>query len=115
MRWDAHLIETGSTRRTVAMIREAVSIEKGSSPQFTCRMLGMNAELMSTYIEFMADRLLVQLGFGLGFFWCRNPFGFMERISLPNKPASLKPVSAVRPRGSTRVDHSGRDDDDDDF
>jgi len=47
-------------------------------------MLGMNADLMSTYIEFVADRLLVQLGYNK-LFNKSNPFPFMERISIQNK------------------------------
>jgi ribonucleoside-diphosphate reductase beta chain len=47
-------------------------------------MLGMNANLMSQYIEFVADRLLIQLGYEP--LWnVRCPFDFMERISLSNK------------------------------
>jgi ribonucleoside-diphosphate reductase beta chain len=44
----------------------------------------MNAELMSQYIEFVADRLLLQLGYPKAY-KATNPFPFMERISLENK------------------------------
>jgi ribonucleoside-diphosphate reductase beta chain len=44
----------------------------------------MNATLMSDYIEFVADRLLVQLGCEK-LYNVQNPFQFMERISLSNK------------------------------
>jgi len=44
----------------------------------------MNAELMSQYIEFVADRLVVQLGYSK-IFNTANPFDFMERISLEGK------------------------------
>jgi ribonucleoside-diphosphate reductase beta chain len=44
----------------------------------------MNAKMMSQYIEFVADRLLVQLGYPK--IWnTPNPFSFMERISLEGK------------------------------
>ena len=47
-------------------------------------MIGMNAELMSQYIEFVADRLLIQLGYNP--IWnTKNPFDFMEMISLRPK------------------------------
>jgi len=44
----------------------------------------MNATLMSTYIEFVADRLLVQLGCPR-YFDVVNPFEWMESISLTGK------------------------------
>jgi ribonucleoside-diphosphate reductase beta chain len=44
----------------------------------------MNAVLMSQYIEFVADRLLLQLGYPKTYN-SQNPFDFMERISLENK------------------------------
>jgi ribonucleoside-diphosphate reductase beta chain len=44
----------------------------------------MNVELMSVYIEFVADRLLTQLGYEK--IWnSNNPFPFMERISIETK------------------------------
>ena len=44
----------------------------------------MNAELMKQYIEFVADRLVVQLGYGK-IYNQQNPFDFMEMISLQGK------------------------------
>jgi ribonucleoside-diphosphate reductase beta chain len=44
----------------------------------------MNAKLMGQYIEFVADRLLLQLGYPKAY-RSANPFPFMERISLENK------------------------------
>jgi ribonucleotide reductase beta subunit family protein with ferritin-like domain len=68
-----------------AMILDAVAIEKTFIiDALPCRMLGMNADMMGTYIEFVADRLLLQLGFDAAFS-AKNPFPFMERISLTNK------------------------------
>ena len=49
-----------------------------------CRLIGMNHTLMSQYIEFVADRLLVQLGYPK-LFNTSNPFDFMEMISLDGK------------------------------
>lgn len=64
------------------MFKEAVEIEKEFiNDSIPCRLIGMNAELMSQYIEFVADRLLVQLGYEK--IWeSSNPFDFMELISL---------------------------------
>ena len=49
-----------------------------------CRFIGMNAKLMSQYIEFVADRLVVQLGYEK-IYNTANPFDFMEMISLEGK------------------------------
>jgi ribonucleoside-diphosphate reductase beta chain len=67
------------------MIREAVKCEKEFIiDALPCSLIGMNAKMMSQYIEFVADRLLVQLGYPK--IWnTANPFPFMERISLEGK------------------------------
>ena len=49
-----------------------------------CRLIGMNANLMQQYIEFVADRLVVQLGYEK-IYGTANPFDFMEMISLEQK------------------------------
>lgn len=67
------------------MMRDAVSVEKNFIvDSLPCALLGMNSDLMGTYIEFVADRLLVQLGYDK-VFQARNPFPFMERISIETK------------------------------
>ena len=67
------------------LIKEAVEIEKEFICEaLPCKLIGMNSKLMSQYIEFVADRLLVQLGFNK--VWnSSNPFDFMEMISLQGK------------------------------
>ena len=47
-------------------------------------MIGMNAKLMSQYIEFVADRLSLQLGYDK-IYNATNPFDFMELISVETK------------------------------
>ena len=67
------------------IIKEAVKIEKNFiTKALPCELIGMNATLMSQYIEFVADRLVVQLGYPK-IFNVANPFDFMERISLEGK------------------------------
>lgn len=67
------------------IIKEAVSIEKEFiCDALPCRMIGMNSSLMQQYIEFVADRLLVQLGYE-NMFGVSNPFDFMELISIDGK------------------------------
>jgi ribonucleotide reductase beta subunit family protein with ferritin-like domain len=67
------------------IIREAVAIEKEFICEaLPCKLIGMNSKLMSQYIEFVADRLLIQLGCTKEF-KSENPFDFMEMISLEGK------------------------------
>jgi ribonucleotide reductase beta subunit family protein with ferritin-like domain len=67
------------------LIKEAVRIEKEFITEaIPCAMIGMNSKMMSHYIEFVADRLLVQLGYPK-VYETPNPFAFMERISLEGK------------------------------
>lgn len=49
-----------------------------------CAMIGMNSTLMENYVKFVADRLLVQLGYNK-MYNSENPFTFMEKISLNGK------------------------------
>jgi ribonucleotide reductase beta subunit family protein with ferritin-like domain len=67
------------------LIQEAVQVEKG----FICdalpvSLIGMNASLMAQYIEFVADRLLRDLGYR-PLFGSKNPFDWMDMISLEGK------------------------------
>ena len=49
-----------------------------------CRLIGMNKDLMGQYIEFVADRLCVQLNIDK-IYNSSNPFDFMEMISIDGK------------------------------
>lgn len=72
-------------RKVYDIIKEAVEIEKEFiCAALPCRLIGMNSKLMSQYIEFVADRLVQQLGFPK-MFNAENPFDFMEMISLERK------------------------------
>jgi ribonucleoside-diphosphate reductase subunit M2 len=67
------------------IIKEAVDIEiEFICDALPCRLIGMNSELMSQYIKFVADRLLLQLGYDK-IYNVTNPFDFMELISLEGK------------------------------
>jgi len=67
------------------MFREAIEIEKEFIVEsLPCKLIGMNSDLMKQYIEFVGDRLLVQLGYDK-IFKTSNPFSFMDAISLSNK------------------------------
>jgi len=67
------------------MFQEAVDVEKSFIiDSLPCSLLGMNKGMMSQYIEFVADRLLSQLGYDK--IWnAKQPFDFMERICLQTK------------------------------
>jgi ribonucleoside-diphosphate reductase subunit M2 len=68
-----------------SIISEAVQIEKNFITEaLPCKLIGMNSELMKQYIEFVADRLLVQLGYNK-LYNVSNPFSWMEMISLEGK------------------------------
>ena len=67
------------------IVEEAVLIEKEFvCDSLPCKLVGMNAELMSDYIEFVADHLLGQLGMEKTY-GTNNPFDWMELISLQGK------------------------------
>lgn len=67
------------------IIKEAVEIETEFICQaLPCKLIGMNSELMTQYIKFVADRLVVQLGYKK-IYNVINPFDFMELISLEGK------------------------------
>ena len=71
--------------RIYEIVTEAVEIEKEFiTDALPCRLIGMNSVLMSQYIEFVADRLLVQLGYDKHYN-ANNPFSFMELISVESK------------------------------
>ncbi|XP_066910745.1 ribonucleoside-diphosphate reductase subunit M2 B-like [Clytia hemisphaerica] len=80
-----HLVNKPSEEKVKEIILDAVRIEQEFlTESLPCDLLGMNKGLMKTYIEFVADRLLLALGCSK--IWHReNPFDFMENISLGRK------------------------------
>jgi ribonucleoside-diphosphate reductase subunit M2 len=81
----SHMKNRPSKKVIEDIIRDAVAIEQEFLTEaLPCGLLGMNANLMKQYIEFVADRLLVALGNDK--VWkSSNPFDFMENISLGGK------------------------------
>jgi ribonucleotide reductase beta subunit family protein with ferritin-like domain len=74
-----------SKQKVHEIIKEAVEIEKEFiCDALPCRLIGMNSKLMSQYIEFVADRLSLQLGYEK-IYNVSNPFDFMEMISIEGK------------------------------
>ncbi|EFJ50567.1 hypothetical protein VOLCADRAFT_101784 [Volvox carteri f. nagariensis] len=80
-----HLKNRLSRERVVKIVDEAVRLEdEFCTEALSCELLGMNADLMRQYIRFVADRLLVSLGYDK-YYNTVNPFDWMEMISLQGK------------------------------
>ena len=79
------LVKKLTKKRIYEIVQEAVEIEKEFITEaLPCRLIGMNAKLMTQYIEFVADRLCLQLGYEK-IYNSSNPFDFMELISIDTK------------------------------
>ena len=79
------LLKKMDKSRIHELIKEAVDIEtEFICNALPCRLIGMNSEMMTQYIQFMADRLCVQLGYKK-IYNVINPFDWMELISLEGK------------------------------
>ncbi|KAM9354633.1 ribonucleoside-diphosphate reductase subunit M2-like [Pholidichthys leucotaenia] len=85
-----HLLNKPSSKTVTKIIRNAVEIEQEFlTDSLPVNLIGMNCELMKQYIEFVADRLLLELGFSK-VYRAENPFDFMENISLEGKTNFLE-------------------------
>jgi ribonucleoside-diphosphate reductase subunit M2 len=79
------LVKKMNKSRIIEIIKEAVDIEtEFICEALPCRLIGMNSQLMTQYIKFVADRLSVQLGYEK-IYNVVNPFDWMELISLEGK------------------------------
>jgi ribonucleoside-diphosphate reductase beta chain len=80
-----HLANKVSEERIKEIITSALEIEKEFiTESLPVRLIGMNSDLMKQYLEFVADRLLVELGCSK-VYNSENPFDFMANISLQGK------------------------------
>jgi ribonucleoside-diphosphate reductase beta chain len=83
--YNNHLVNKLPVARVTQIITDAVAIEKEFvTDSLPVKLIGMNADLMNQYIEFVADRLLVALNCPKAYN-ATNPFDFMEMISLQGK------------------------------
>ena len=81
----SYLKNRPSQERILEIITDAVNIEQEFlTSALPVRLIGMNEVLMKTYIEFVADRLLLELGCERHYN-SANPFDFMENISMEGK------------------------------
>jgi ribonucleoside-diphosphate reductase subunit M2 len=90
------------------IIMGAVKLEKKFiCESLQCALIGMNSKMMSDYIEFVADRLAVQLGLNK-IYETHNPFDFMDLISLEGKTnffeKKVSDYSRVKSSGELRLD-----------
>jgi ribonucleoside-diphosphate reductase beta chain len=80
-----HIENKLSRKRILEILGSALEIEKEFiSDALPVRLIGMNADLMKQYLEFVTDRLLVSLGYEKEYH-SKNPFDFMENIALEGK------------------------------
>jgi ribonucleoside-diphosphate reductase beta chain len=80
-----HLVNKLSSDQVKEIIIDAVAIEKEFiTDALPVKLIGMNSELMTQYIEFVADRLLMELGCSK-VYNTSNPFDFMDMISIQGK------------------------------
>jgi len=91
--------------RIYEIIKEAVDIEtEFICEALPCRLIGMNSQSMSQYIQFVADRLCLQLGYDK-IYNVSNPFDFMELISIESKTNFFeKRVSEYALANKTKLD-----------
>jgi ribonucleoside-diphosphate reductase subunit M2 len=91
-------------KRVYEIIQEAVEIEKEFITEaLPCRLIGMNGRLMCQYIEFVADRLSVQLGYDK-IYNSSNPFDFMELISIESKVNFFERTNSEYALANKKVD-----------
>jgi len=85
MLYNNHLVNKLTKEEVQKIIADAVEIEKEFvTESLPVRLIGMNSDLMSQYIEFVADRLLTELG-NDKIYNTSNPFDFMDMINLQGK------------------------------
>lgn len=83
-----------SKKRIYDIIKDAVHIEtEFICDALPCRLIGMNSELMAQYIRFVADRLVLQLGYDK-IYGDSNPFDFMETQSIETKTNFFEKVNS---------------------
>jgi ribonucleoside-diphosphate reductase subunit M2 len=95
-----------------AMFKEAVEIElEFITESIPCAMIGMNSKLMGQYIKYVADYLVIQLGYQ-PIYKSTNPFEFMELISLEGKTnffesknSSYNKANAMRSQNQNKEDN----------
>ena len=79
------LINKLSEKEIYKIISESVEIAKNfNNDSIKCKLIGLNADLMNQYVEYVADRLVVSLGYSK-IYKVTNPFSFMDTIGMMQK------------------------------
>lgn len=107
--YNKHLVNKLPKSTVEKIIIDAVTIEKEFITEaLPVSLIGMNSKLMTQYIEFVADRLLMELG-NEKVFNVENPFDFMEMISLQGKTNFFeKRVAEYQKAGVANQDKAGQ-------
>ena len=102
--------------KILEIVTNAVEIEKEFiTESIPVDLIGMNSKLMSQYIEFVADGLLINLGYGKHY-GTDNPFDFMANIGLKGKTNFFeKRVSEYQKAGVANGSQDAFGGDDDEF
>jgi len=83
--YNHHIENKLSRERIIEIIDSALEIEKEFiTDALPVSLIGMNSDLMKQYLEYVSDRLLVDLGVGK-IYNSENPFDFMKNIAMENK------------------------------
>lgn len=84
--YSKYIVNKLSQDEITSLITDAVTIEKEFILNaLPVSLLGMNSGMMSTYVEFVADRLMSQIGYVTPWSGVANPFPFMDKICLQNQ------------------------------
>lgn len=103
-----HIVNKVSTERITEIVTQALEVEKEFILEsLPVSLIGMNSNLMSQYLEFVADRLLVELRCPK-VYNTKNPFDFMDMISLQGKTNFFeKKVGDYQKSGVKNGDNTG--------
>jgi ribonucleoside-diphosphate reductase beta chain len=107
--YNSHLRNKLPESTVIQIIKDAVEIEKEFvTDALPVRLIGMNSVLMCQYIEFVADRLLAELGCDK-IYGSSNPFDFMDMISMQGKTNFFeKRVAEYQKAGVMNENESGK-------
>lgn len=103
----SHILNRLPEKLVKDMVLHAVDIERRFiTESIPCSMIGMNSNLMTEYIEFIADRLLVQLGYSR-IFNKKNPFPFMEMSANESKVSFFERRNGAYARATGTANTNG--------
>lgn len=110
--YKSHINNKLTEEKVKSIICEAVEIEKEFvTESLPVSLVGMNAKLMSQYIEYVADYWLMELGYSK-VYGSECPFDFMEMLSLKNKTNFFeKKVSDYQKPSDTKINYDDLPDD----